>query len=99
MLQYLYWFYRLFSYLMSKLQNQMWVYNNEKNPLQWISVLKMGTFIEMTDLKSLTYAVIYEFLKSIVMLLVLVGFRFGIWCVLILITLYTQSCVCMLTPA
>lgn len=59
----------------------------------------MGTFIEMTDLKSLTYAVIYEFLKSIVMLLVLVGFRFGIWCVLILITLYTQSCVCMLTPA
>lgn len=30
---------------------------------------KMGTFIEITDLKSLTYAVIYEFLKSIVMLL------------------------------
>lgn len=29
----------------------------------------MGTFIEMTDLKSLTYTVIYEFLKSIVMLL------------------------------
>lgn len=42
MLQYLYWFYRLFSYLMSKLQNQMWVYNNEKKPLQWISVLKNG---------------------------------------------------------
>lgn len=42
MLHYLYWFYRLFSYLMSKLQNQMWVYNNEKNPLQWISVLKNG---------------------------------------------------------
>lgn len=42
MLQYLYWFYRLFSYLMSKLQNHMWVYNNEKNPLQWISVLKNG---------------------------------------------------------
>lgn len=42
MLQYLYWFYRLFSYLMSKLQNHMWVYNNEKKPLQWISVLKNG---------------------------------------------------------
>lgn len=58
MLQYFYWFQRLFIYLMSRPQNQLYEWMD--NPSQWIYVLKMETFIEITDLKWLITAVIFE---------------------------------------
>lgn len=77
MLQYLYWFYRLFSYLMSKLQNQMWVYNNEKKPLQWISVLKNGDIYRDDWLKKFNlYCHLWIFKEHCDV--IVVGFRFGI---------------------
>lgn len=62
MLQYFYWFQCLFIYLMSRPQNQLWaLYITMDNPSQWIGlyVLKMETFIKITDLKWLITAVIF----------------------------------------